>query len=167
MARTGENGLSGEGRKENGGSAGDGDTGPQSKWIGIRLSRVMMEQVKEIVETHPEWAWRNPNDFVRDAVRRHMEYVRNQDRYNRRRVSSLPGKVDRIAEAVLDEKVYDEFRRKLSNILSSVDSGREPELFLRTVKDLLAEYVGEDLSARLIANLYEEQGGEDNGRKEG
>jgi len=133
--------------------------GSKGKWVGVRLSKVMMEQIKETVDSHPEWAWRNPQDFVRDAVRRHMEYIREQDRFSRRKISDIPGKVDSIAKEMLDGDIYSEFRKKMSAVVSNVDSGKDPKLFLNTMEDVLAEYVGETLASDVLKRLYDSLGG--------
>ena len=47
----------------------------ERKWVGVRISKAMMHQVSDIIENHPELAYSNPNDFIRDATRRRIETI--------------------------------------------------------------------------------------------
>ncbi|MDG6219893.1 MAG: hypothetical protein QCI38_00405 [Candidatus Thermoplasmatota archaeon] len=126
------------------------------KWVGVRLTKVMMAQIEEVVETHPEWAWSNANDFVRDSVRRHLEYVRQQDTLSANKIQTLPSKIMELTRSMLDSQTFDEFRRKILELLSTIDLDREPKLFLDAATDIMKSYLGESLAVNVMKKLYED-----------
>ncbi|MCK4717718.1 MAG: hypothetical protein KAT70_03525 [Thermoplasmata archaeon] len=145
-----------EPKKETNNSVLDRAKSDERKWVGVRLSKVMMAQVEETVETHPEWAWSNPNDFVRDAVRRHLEYVRKQDAMDSQKIMSLPSKLLDLVRGMLDTPSYDDFRRKLHSIMSDMEVEKEPRQFLDNATELLASYLGETLAGNIMDKMYRE-----------
>ena len=128
----------------------------ERKWVGVRLSKVMMAQVEEMVKTHPEWAWSSNNDFVRDAVRRLLEHVRKQDAMRRQNLVSLPKRILELTRDMLDEESYQQFRRKLLDLVGTLDFEKEPEEFLDSATEMLASYLGENLARRVVNGIYEE-----------
>lgn len=42
---------------------------PKPKFKNIKLPTAMMDAVADVIERHPECAWKSTADFVRDAVR--------------------------------------------------------------------------------------------------
>jgi len=125
------------------------------KWVGVRLSRLMMQQIETLIEEHLEWAWSTPNDFVRDAVRRHMEYVRTQGSFQKQRMEDFPKKAREVMKQVVDEGSLAEFEAKLDALLDSVDVNKEPKKFLDEFTEMLAEAVGPTLAKKLTGRLYD------------
>ena len=126
------------------------------KWVGVRISKVMMAQIEVTIENHPEWAWSNPNDFVRDAVRRHLEYVRQQESLRRKSILGLHTRVLELSKEMLDYSTYEEFKEKLLNVAKTTDIEKEPIKFLDASTELLGNLVGETLAKNIISRLYEE-----------
>ena len=126
------------------------------KWVGVRLSKVMMNQVEDTVKAHPEWAWSNNSDFIRDAVRRLLEQVRTQESIKAHSLSTLPKRVLDVAKETLDPGSYSQFRKDLLEIMASMDFDRDPSTFLDASTDTLAKYLGETLAQSVVKNLYEE-----------
>jgi len=148
-----EEGVAGEDQESS-----DKNQVDERKWVGIRLSKVMMSQVEEAVKAHPEWAWSSNNDFVRDAVRRLLEHVRKQDVAKRQNIVSMPKKILDAARGILDDESYEQFRKRFLDLLSTIDFDKEPVEFLDSSTGILASYLGEGLARKVIGGLYDEVG---------
>lgn len=112
------------------------------KWVGVRLSKAMMHQVEDAVEGHPEYAWSTPNDFVRDAVRRHLEYVRQQEYLKQGELMALPERVEDVLKRSLGDKFAGEFERRLAKATKGIDPAKDPRTYIQAVTALLSSTLG-------------------------
>ncbi|MCX8173189.1 MAG: hypothetical protein N3F63_01050 [Thermoplasmata archaeon] len=127
----------------------------ERKWVGVRLSKVMMHQIEMVVNTHPEYAWNGPNDFVRDAVRRHLEYIRRQDMLREGRIESLQPKVEQIIEESLGVEERTRFERELRAIEREIDVAKEPQAFVDALTKLLENTYGQSIAKTISKKLLD------------
>ncbi|MGC9059875.1 MAG: hypothetical protein ACP5JR_01365 [Thermoplasmata archaeon] len=127
----------------------------ERKWVGVRLSKVMMHQIEDVVNSHPEYAWNGPNDFVRDAVRRHLEYIRRQDLLREGKIASLQPKVEKLIEDSFGEEERTRFERELKAIEREIDLAREPQRFVEALTKLLENTYGQAIARTISKKLLE------------
>jgi hypothetical protein len=112
------------------------------KWVGVRISKAMMRQVEEVIEAHPEYAWSTPNDFIRDATRRYMEYIHQQDAMKGAAVREMPARVEGMLEETLGEGYAKEFEAILEQRTRGIDAAAEPDKYMEAVSGALSEIFG-------------------------
>ena len=112
------------------------------KWVGVRISKAMMRQVEDVIAAHPEFAWSPPNDFIRDATRRYMEYVHQQDLMKGAAVREMPARVEGVLEETLGEGYAKEFETILEQRTRGIDATAEPEKYMAAVSAALSEIFG-------------------------
>lgn len=127
----------------------------ERKWVGVRLSKVMMHQIEMVVNTHPEYAWNGPNDFVRDAVRRHLEYIRRQDMLREGKIEALQPKVEKLIEDSLGLEERTRFERELKAIEKEIDVAKEPQAFIDALTKLLENTYGTAIAKTISKKLLE------------
>lgn len=125
------------------------------KWVGVRLSKVMMHQIEAVVSTHPEYAWNGPNDFVRDAVRRHLEYIRRQDLIREGKIEALQPRVEKLIEDSLGEEARTQFERELKAIEREIDVTKQPMVFIDALTKLLENTYGQAIAKTISKKLLE------------
>ena len=119
------------------------------KWVGVRISKAMMHQVEDIIAQHPEYAWNTPNDFIRDATRRYMEYVHQQEALKGAALTEMPKRVEGVLEETLGDGFAKEFESLLEKRTSGIDASKEPEAYMAAVNAALSEVFGPTV-ARLV-----------------
>lgn len=112
------------------------------KWVGVRISKAMMRQIEEIMEKHPEYAWNTPNDFIRDATRRYMEYIYQQEALKGAAISDMPRRVEGVLEETLGDSFAKEFEAILEKRTKGIDAKSDPEAYMAAVNDALSEVFG-------------------------
>ncbi|MEW5937757.1 MAG: hypothetical protein AB1665_08070 [Candidatus Thermoplasmatota archaeon] len=123
------------------------------KWVGVRLSKEMMHQVALVIGSHPEYAWRTPNDFVRDAVRRHIEHIRRQEMYRQQEILALPSRVEAVVAKTLGDRAAKDFEGRLANATKDIDPLTNPEDYLVAFLTLLSSTYGPTLAKRITERL--------------
>lgn len=128
----------------------------ERKWVGVRISKKMMHQVEDIIDRHPEFAYNTPNDFIRDATRRHLEYVISMEIKERENLRALPSKVESIVEEAVGQSLAKDFDARMKALMDEVDPNDRPEQFMDGLKKLLAATFGptmaETITKKIIAN---------------
>ncbi|MEM4292930.1 MAG: hypothetical protein QXJ27_02015 [Thermoplasmata archaeon] len=127
----------------------------ERKWVGVRLSKTMMHQIEMVVNTHPEYAWNGPNDFVRDAVRRHLEYIRRQDMLREGKIEMLQPRVEKLIEDSLGVEERAKFERELKAIEREIDVAKEPLAFVEALTKLLENTYGQAIAKTISRKLLE------------
>ncbi|MEM3397250.1 MAG: hypothetical protein QW620_06725 [Thermoplasmata archaeon] len=127
----------------------------ERKWVGVRLSKVMMHQIEMVVNTHPEYAWNGPNDFVRDAVRRHLEYIRRQDMLREGKIETLQPKVEQLIEESLGVEERARFEKELKAIEREIDVAKEPQAFVDALTKLLENTYGQSIAKTISKKLLD------------
>lgn len=127
----------------------------ERKWVGVRLSKVMMHQIEMVVNTHPEYAWNGPNDFVRDAVRRHLEYIRRQDMLREGKIEMIQPKVEQLIEESLGVEERARFERELKAIEKEIDVAKEPQAFVDALTKLLENTYGQSIAKTISKKLLD------------
>jgi len=115
----------------------------------------MMHQIEAVVSTHPEYAWNGPNDFVRDAVRRHLEYIRRQDLIREGKIEALQPRVEKLIEDSLGEEARTQFERELKAIEREIDVTKQPMVFIDALTKLLENTYGQAIAKTISKKLLE------------
>jgi hypothetical protein len=119
------------------------------KWVGVRISKAMMHQVEDVIRDHPEYAWNTPNDFIRDATRRYMEHIHQQEALRKEAMAGMPGRVEGVLEEALGESFTKEFEAVLDKRTGGLDPVKDAEAYVAALDVTLAEYFGPTV-ARLV-----------------
>ncbi len=122
----------------------------------VRVPREMYESISEIIKKYPQYGWKGPSEFVRDAIRRYIKEIHDREILYRNAVSRMP---DRIGEILMDffgEEEAQEVYRQITMINES-----EPERYIQRVVDILEERVGKNLAELLARRLVEVEINED------
>ncbi len=127
----------------------DGTTGMNNctskKWLGVRLSRVMMAQIAEVLRSHPEYAWSTPNDFVRDAVRRLLEHVGRQEALSKLNIEVMQSSARQVVEETIGASAGNE----LAERLKAIEESKFDEQFLESLTDMLGKKVAKGVIEKL------------------
>ncbi|MEM3493890.1 MAG: hypothetical protein QXD15_06010, partial [Thermoplasmata archaeon] len=108
-----------------------------------------------VVNTHPEYAWNGPNDFVRDAIRRHLEYIRRQDMLREGKIEMLQPRVEKLIEDSLGVEERAKFERELKAIEREIDVAKEPLAFVEALTKLLENTYGQAIAKTISRKLLE------------
>ncbi len=128
------------------------------KWVGVRISKPMMHQVEEVIDRHPEFAYTTPNDFIRDATRRHIEYVLSVERQAEANLEKLPDKVESIIEEAVGDSLARDFEKEIDKLLTKFDPNEKPDEFMDGLKKLLASTFGPTMAEAIANKILEENG---------
>lgn len=128
----------------------------ERKWVGVRISKKMMHQVEDVVERHPEFAYSTPNDFIRDATRRHLEYVISMNIRARENISALPAKVESIVEEAVGTSLAKDFEKHMQELLKNTDPNDKPEEFMKGLKKILASTFGPTMAETITNKIMED-----------
>ncbi len=120
----------------------------------VRVPRDMYEAIGEIIREYPQYGWKGPSEFVRDAVRRYVEEVKRREVILRRAIKEMPDRIKLILVNFMGEEEAEESYRKIKGIKEE-----EPEKYIEDVIGILQDKVGRNL-AELIARRIVEGGGE-------
>ena len=120
----------------------------------VRVPRDMYEAIGEIIKEYPQYGWKGPSEFVRDAVRRYVEEVKRREIVLRKAIKVMPDRIKVILTNFMGEEEAEESYRKIKEIKDN-----EPEKYIDEVIEILQSKVGRNL-AELIARKIVEGGGE-------
>lgn len=111
----------------------------------VRIPKEMYDSILEIISLYPEYGWKGPAEFVRDAVRRYLEEIRCRERFYR----SVGDRLPRSILEVLREAVGDKLAKKIELELENIELENLREYYYRVV-NVLSKYMSKN-SAELIA----------------
>ena len=136
------------------------DKKDERKWVGVRISKAMMHQVSEIIDRHPELAYSTPNDFIRDATRRHIETIVTRDIMAGANVNALPERVESIIEDAVGEGLAKDLEHQLEALLKNMDPKENPDEFLEAIKAILSSTFGPTMAETIASRIIQEASGE-------
>ena len=122
----------------------------------VRVPKEMYESISEIIKKYPQYGWKGPSEFVRDAIRRYIKEIQDREIVYRHAVEGMP---DRISEILMDffgEEEAREVYREINRIEES-----EPERYIQRVVGVLEGRVGRNLAELLARRLVEVEIDED------
>lgn len=56
----------------------------RANYTGISMPKKLMDEVKNVIEKHPEWQYRSRAEFIKAAVREKMTYEGNKNDMEKR-----------------------------------------------------------------------------------
>ncbi|GEM_PF-6055497 len=155
----------GEHDDDTAGSGEEGESEELSGYTAVRISKKLHATVKEFIGEHPDWAWGGLADFVRDAIRYYMAYVRRQDDFKVVRLGKLPKRVLELAEPMMDIDMYERFRKDIVGVVASFNPSEDPDLFFDAVVECLGKYIGRELAGLVVEQLYMAESNSDSGER--
>ena len=129
----------------------------ERKWVGVRISKLMMHQVEDIIEHHPEFAYNSPNDFIRDATRRHLEYIISMEIRTRENIVALPTMVESIVEEAVGQSLAKDFDKHMQKLIKDIDPNDKPEEFMEGLKKLLASTFGPTMADTITNKILDNE----------
>ena len=118
----------------------------------VRVPKEMYDAIGEIIKNYPQYGWKGPSEFVRDAIRRYVEELRRREILLRKAMKAMPDRVKNILQKFMGEAEADEAYRKIKEI-----DEKDPEKYLEKVIDILKDYVGKQLAEIIARRIVEER----------
>ncbi len=116
----------------------------------VRVPREMYEAIAELIKKYPQYGWKGPSEFVRDAIRRYVEEIMHKEMLLKRAVKKMPQKMKRILAEFMGEEeaeiVYSEIMRIDEN---------DPNEYINKVIEILEPRLGGHLAEILARRLVE------------
>ncbi len=118
----------------------------------VRVPKEMYDAIGEIIKNYPQYGWKGPSEFVRDAIRRYVEELRRREILLRKAMKAMPDRVKNILQKFMGEAEADDAYRKINEI-----DEKDPEKYLEKVIDILKDYVGKQLAEIIARRIVEER----------
>ena len=119
----------------------------------VRVPRDMYEAIGEIIREYPQYGWKGPSEFVRDAVRRYVEEVKRRELILRKAIKSMPDRVKIILTNFMGEEEAEESYRKIMEIKKD-----NPEEYIEEVIKVLQGKMGRNLAELIARRIVEGEG---------
>ncbi len=119
----------------------------------VRVPRDMYDAIGELIKKYPQYGWKGPSEFVRDAIRRYVEELHRREILLEQAKKIMPDRVRVILSKFMGE---DEARDVYEKIMKIDES--DPEKFIDEVVLILKEHVGEKLAELIARRIVEERG---------
>jgi len=116
----------------------------------VRIPKEMYDGIMEIISMYPEYGWKGPAEFVRDAVRRYLEEIKNREKLYRKLAPRLPGRIIAILREVAGEKLAMRIERELEKI-----EFEDPKVYYTQELMVLSKYVGKGAAQLLAKRIME------------
>ncbi len=116
----------------------------------VRVPKEMYESISEIVRNYPQYGWKGPSEFVRDAIRRYIKEIRDREIIYRAAVQEMPSRIQEILMDFFGEEEAREVYKEISRIEES-----EPEKYVERIVGVLEGRVGRNLAELLARRLVE------------
>ncbi len=116
----------------------------------VRVPKEMYDGIMEIITLYPEYGWKGPAEFVRDAVRRYMEDIKNREKIYRKLAPKLPMKIITVLREVAGEKLKEKIEREIEKI-----EFEDPKVYYTQILMVLSKYVGKGAAQLLAKRILE------------
>ena len=118
----------------------------------VRVPKDMYDAIGDIIRRYPQYGWKGPSEFVRDAVRRYVDEVRHREVILKMAVKVMPGRVKEILSKFMGQneavRAYEE--------ISKIDENN-PQTFIDLAVNILKKYVGETMAEIIAKRIVEEK----------
>ncbi len=118
----------------------------------VRVPKDMYDAIGEIIKTYPQYGWKGPSEFVRDAIRRYVEELHQREVVLRKALKIMPDRVKVVLQKFMGEEEAEEAYRKIKAIKEE-----DPEEYVKKVVKVLEEYVGRQLAELIARRIVEER----------
>ncbi len=118
----------------------------------VRVPKDMYDAIGEIIKKYPQYGWKGPSEFVRDAVRRYVEELNRREVILKRAAAAMPGKVREILSRFMGPKEAEEAYQEIRDI--KADDANE---FIAEAVNILSKYVGDALAEIIAKRIVEER----------
>ncbi len=118
----------------------------------VRVPKDMYDAIGELIKKYPQYGWKGPSEFVRDAIRRYVEELNRREVLLKKAMKVMPSKVREILSKFMGPEEASEAYEKIMAIHEE-----DPEKYVEMVVDILKEYVGEKLADIMARRIVEER----------
>ena len=118
----------------------------------VRVPKDMYDAIGELIKRYPQYGWKGPSEFVRDAIRRYVEELNRREILLKRAMRVMPDRVKEILSKFMGEKEAAEAHRRIMEIHED-----DPEKYILAVVEILRDYVGEKLAEIIARRIVEER----------
>ena len=118
----------------------------------VRVPKDMYDAIGDIIKKYPQYGWKGPSEFVRDAIRRYVEELKRREILLERAVKIMPNRVKAILSKFMGPAEAEEAYEKIMAIQE-----KEPEEYIKEVVNILSDYVGEKLAELIARRIVEER----------
>jgi len=118
----------------------------------VRVPKDMYDAIGEIIKKYPQYGWKGPSEFVRDAVRRYVDELRRREIILKRAAEAMPGRVKDILSRFMGPEEASEAYEEIKKI-----NERDADKFIQEAVKVLKKYVGEALAEIIARRIVEER----------
>ncbi len=118
----------------------------------VRVPKDMYDAIGELIKKYPQYGWKGPSEFVRDAIRRYVEELHRREIILKKAMKVMPDRVKMILSRFMGEDEAMEAYRRIMEIREE-----DPEEYIGEVVNVLKEYVGEKLAEIIARRIVEER----------
>jgi len=119
----------------------------------VRVPRDMYDAIGELIKKYPQYGWKGPSEFVRDAIRRYIEELKRREILLERAKKVMPDRVKLILSKFMGVEEAKEAYVKIMRI-----EEKDPEKYIAEVVKILEDYVGAKLAELIARRIVEERG---------
>ncbi len=119
----------------------------------VRVPRDMYDAIGELIKKYPQYGWKGPSEFVRDAIRRYVEELKRREILLERAKKVMPDRVKVILSKFMGPEEAKEAYEKIMRI-----EEKDPEKYIAEVVKILEDYVGAKLADLIARRIVEERG---------
>ncbi len=118
----------------------------------VRVPKDMYDAIGELIKKYPQYGWKGPSEFVRDAIRRYVEELHRREILLKRAMKVMPGRVREILSKFMGPAEAEEAYARIMEIHED-----DPEEYVAKVVEILKDYVGEKLADIIARRIVEER----------
>ncbi len=118
----------------------------------VRVPKDMYDAISELIKKYPQYGWKGPSEFVRDAIRRYLEELNRREIILQRAMKVMPNRVKALLNRFMGDKEAELAYREIMKIET-----RDPGEYIQKVVNILSEHVGEKLAELIAKRIVEER----------
>ncbi len=138
----------------------DEKNGKGSKWTAVRLSRELKEHIETVIAGHPELGYGGLADFVRDAVRRRLEELREREFVTENGIDTALEHTRRIVLEIMGPDGLVVFDRKMAEVSAEMKNA-SPADVMAAIRRVLRETMGSAAERSISERIYMREVDED------
>ncbi len=118
----------------------------------VRVPKDMYDAIGDIIKKYPQYGWKGPSEFVRDAVRRYVEELYRREMVLKRAAQEMPGRVKDILSRFMGPEEAEEAYGEIKAI-----DAEDVDEFIKEAVNVLKKYVGDALAEIIARRIVEER----------
>ncbi|GEM_PF-2433668 len=134
----------------------DENNGREKKWTAVRLPRELKEEIDNLIETHPRLGYSGPSDFVRDAVRRRLEELKERDMQTENGAEAAVQHTREIVRDIMGPEGLEVFDRKMEEVTARMKNSGSEDIMV-AMRGVLREMMGAAAERSISKRVYKRE----------